>query len=168
MADNDNQNQRRPQSYATQNKVSLMGYIGKKNFKFTVSPSGVPRANFSIGTEKVSRDQETGELISNMEWTQCVAFRKQAEILDRAMRGENERAFRLMMEGRLSHRSYQDRNSTREDGSHPMVYRTEVVAQRLTFVGPIAMAPADNDDSGDDETEIPVEDSDDSNGGCDF
>jgi len=153
-------NQQRKNTFMTSNRVTLIGYVGRTTFRY--SDNGVPRANFSVGTHKLIKDQETGEPSVVTHWHNVVAFRGRAQILDRAVRGDTE-SFRVAIEGRLNERNYQDPNYPKLPNGKPNLrYVTEVVVNDVQFLGPMHFAPVEDEDNGEGVVEpegesIPIE-----------
>ena len=96
------------------NKVLLLGRLGADpEVKYT--PSGEAVCNFSVAT---SYDKE------HTEWHNIVVWKKQAEACGQYL-GKGSQVF---IEGYLRTRNWDDRDGNKR-------YRTEIVAQRVDFIG---------------------------------
>src|ERR1700753_278577 len=105
------------------NKVILLGNIGKDpEVKFL--PSGSAVANFSIATSERFKDTG-GEFQDRAEWHNITAYGKLAEII----RDYVKKRSKLYVEGRLTTRSWDDKDSGKK------VYRTEIVVNNLVLIG---------------------------------
>ena len=104
------------------NKVILLGNVGKDP-EFKALPSGQPVVNFSIATSDRYKDQQ-GNYQDRTEWHNLVAYGKLAEIV----RDYVKKGSKLYVEGRLTTRSWDDRETNKK------VYRTEVVLSDLSLL----------------------------------
>jgi single-strand DNA-binding protein len=104
------------------NKVILLGNIGKEP-EFKMLPSGQGVASFSIATSERYKDKG-GEWQERTEWHNVVAYAKLAEII----RDYVKKGSKLYVEGRLTTRSWDDKDSGKK------VYRTEIVVAELTLL----------------------------------
>jgi single-strand DNA-binding protein len=104
------------------NKVILVGNIGKDpEVKFL--PSGQAVANFGIATSETYKDK-SGSQQERTEWHNVVAYGKVGEIV----RDYVKKGAKLYVEGRLTTRSWDDKDSGKK------VYRTEVVVDQLVLM----------------------------------
>ena len=103
------------------NKVILVGNLGNDP-EIRHMPNGDAVANFSIATSEVWKDKNTGEQQERTEWTRCVAFRRQAEIVEQYVK----KGSRLYVEGRLQTRSWD------QDGVKR--YATEIVVNEFQML----------------------------------
>lgn len=87
------------------------------------TPSGQQVASFSIATNKVWKDKNTGEKKESTEFVNCVAWGRTAETICQYFQKGKE----IYVEGRLQTRSWD------KDGSKQ--YRTEVIVDTFQFVG---------------------------------
>ena len=104
------------------NKVILLGNIGKDP-EFKVLPSGQPVVKFSLATSERYKDQQ-GNQQERTEWHNLVAYAKLAEIVRDYVKKGNK----LYVEGRLTTRSWDDRETNKK------VYRTEIVLTDMTLL----------------------------------
>jgi single-strand DNA-binding protein len=107
----------------TVNRVILVGRLGKDpEVKYT--PSGVPVAKFSLATDEVSKDRNTGESQSRTEWHNIVAWNKLAEIC-----GEYLTKGKLVyIEGSIRSHSWQDQSGNKRT-------QYEIVARNMQMLG---------------------------------
>jgi single-strand DNA-binding protein len=108
---------------ASLNKVMLIGNLGKDpEVRYTTSGQAV--ASFSIATSEKFKNRN-GEMEERTEWHNVVLWGRQAEIAkDYLAKGKT-----VFIEGRLQTRKWQDK-----DGRDR--YTTEIVGDRMQFVGP--------------------------------
>lgn len=106
------------------NKVMLIGRLGK-DAETRYTQSGVPVTNFSVATNRSTKDQQTGEWREETDWHDVVMWR-----------GENVAQYltkgsQVFVEGRLQTRNWEDQSGQKK-------YRTEVVidgSMGLTLLG---------------------------------
>ena len=107
---------------ASVNKVILVGNLGKDpEVRFT--PSGRAVAKFSIATTESWVDQESGRQ-ERTEWHNIVVWGKQAESCGQYL----AKGRQVFVEGAIRSRSYDDKEGNKR-------YITEIVAQRVQFLG---------------------------------
>jgi single-strand DNA-binding protein len=108
---------------ASLNKVMLIGNLGKDpEVRYTTAGQAV--ASFSIATSEKFKNR-SGEMEERTEWHNVVLWGRQAEIAkDYLAKGRT-----VFIEGRLQTRKWQDK-----DGRDR--YTTEIVGDRMQFVGP--------------------------------
>ena len=104
------------------NKVILIGNLGKDpEVRFTETGSAV--ANFSIATSEQWNDRD-GKRQERTEWHNIVVWGKQAETCGQYL----AKGRQVYVEGSIRTRSYDDKTGTKR-------YVTEIVAQRIRFLG---------------------------------
>ena len=104
------------------NKVILVGNLGKDpEVRYTQTGSAV--ANFSIATSEVWNDRD-GKRQERTEWHNIVVWGKQAESCGQYL----SKGRQVYVEGSIRTRSYDDKSGNKR-------YITEVVAQRIQFLG---------------------------------
>ena len=86
------------------NSVRLIGHLGD-NPKMRKLDSEKSVANFSVATNETFRDQN-GNKISETTWHKLVAWGKQAEVAEKYLKKGTE----IAVEGKLTNRSYEDKN----------------------------------------------------------
>jgi len=107
----------------TVNKVILIGRLGgDPELKYT--PAGVAVATFSLATNQVWKSAE-GSTQERTDWHRVVAWRKLAEIVGEWLK----KGSLVYVEGMLQTRSWNDKDGTKR-------FMTEVVADKIQFVGP--------------------------------
>jgi single-strand DNA-binding protein len=103
------------------NKVILVGRLGRDaETKFT--PSGVAKTTFSVATSRRWKDQQTGDWKEETDWSNVVLWRSE-NLANYLTKGTQ-----LYVEGRLSNRSYDDKDGVKK-------YITEVVADEVILLG---------------------------------
>jgi single-strand DNA-binding protein len=113
------------------NKVLLIGNLGRDP-EVRYLPSGNPVANFSIATSENYTDRN-GAKQERTDWHNIVVYGKQAELCGQYLKKGRQ----VFVEGRISYRNYEAK-----DGSGKR-YVTDIVAQRVQFLGGRAGAGAD-------------------------
>jgi single-strand DNA-binding protein len=104
------------------NKVILLGNVGKDP-EIRSTGGGTMVANFSIATSERFKDQQ-GNWQDRTEWHNLVAYAKLAEII----RDYVKKGSKLYVEGRLTTRSWDDKESGKK------VYRTEIVIGDISLL----------------------------------
>ena len=107
------------------NKVMLIGNLGRDP-ELKATPSGSQVATFSIATNRKWKDKN-GELQEETQWHNIVAWGPPAEFLATYLK----KGSRLYVEGRLTHRSWEDQSGQKR-------YMTEVVVENFV---PLDAAP---------------------------
>lgn len=104
------------------NKAILVGNLGRDpEVRFTGSGKAV--ANFSIATSEVFTDGQ-GQRQEKTEWHNIVVWGKQAETCGQYL----QKGRQVYIEGSIRTRSYDDKEGNKK-------YITEIVAQRVQFLG---------------------------------
>src|SRR6266704_1459081 len=104
------------------NKALLIGNLGKDpEVRFTASGRAVAR--FPVATSEVWNDAE-GQRQERTEWHNVVVWGKQAETCGQYL----AKGRQVYVEGSIRTRQYDDKEGNRR-------YITEIVAQRIRFVG---------------------------------
>jgi single-strand DNA-binding protein len=106
----------------TVNKVQLLGNVGKDP-EIASTNGGTLVAKMSLATSERFKDKQ-GEWQERTEWHNLVAYARGAEIL----RDYVHRGSKLYVEGRLTTRSWDDKESGRK------VYRTEIVVGDISLL----------------------------------
>lgn len=113
------------------NRAMVIGYLGADP-ELRSLPSGQHAVSFSVATNEPYTDKE-GNKIEHTEWHNIVAFGKLAEICPQYLKKGRQ----VFVEGRMRTREFEAKNN---GGPRQ---RTEIVAQRVQFLG---SPPADNAD----------------------
>ena len=104
------------------NKAILVGNLGRDpEVRFTGSGKAV--ANFSIATSEVFSDAQ-GQRQERTEWHNIVVWGKQAETCGQYL----QKGRQVYIEGSIRTRQYDDKEGNKR-------YITEIVAQRVQFLG---------------------------------
>jgi single-strand DNA-binding protein len=103
------------------NKVMIIGNLGSEpEMRFT--PNGNPVTTFSVATNRVYTTPD-GEKKTETEWFNVVAWNKLAEQCNQFL----SKGRLVYVEGRLRTRSWEGQDGQKH-------YRTEVIANRITFL----------------------------------
>jgi len=114
---------------ASLNKVMIIGNLGSEpEMRFT--PGGKPVTSFSVATNRVYTTPE-GERREETEWFTVVAWSKLAEQCNQ-----------FLTKGRLVYAEGRLRTHTWESQDGQKHYRTEIIANRVTFLDRQAAAPS--------------------------
>ncbi len=108
---------------ASVNKAILIGNLGRDP-EVRTTPSGQTVASFSIATTESFNDR-SGARQERTDWHNIVVWGKQAELCGQYLKKGRQ----VYIEGRISNQQYEAK-----DGSGKR-YRTEIVAQRVQFLG---------------------------------
>ena len=120
---------------ASLNKVMIIGNLGSEpEMRFT--PSGKPVTSFRVATNRVYTTPE-GERKEETEWFTVVAWNKLAEQCNQFL----TKGRLVYAEGRLHTRVWDGQDGQRH-------YRTEVIANRVTFLGKQGAPPEERIDEG--------------------
>jgi single-strand DNA-binding protein len=114
------------------NKIILVGNLGRDP-EVRATPSGLSVCNFSLATTERYQGRD-GQNHEQTEWHNIVVWGKQAELCGQYLKKGRQ----IYVEGRITNREYEAR-----DGSGKR-QRTEIVAQRVQFLGGRPAAGADD------------------------
>jgi len=114
------------------NKVILVGNLGRDP-EVRATPSGQSVCNFSLATTERYTDRG-GQQRDQTEWHNVVAWGKTADICGQYLKKGRQ----VYIEGRLTTRQYEAKDGTGKR------YRTEIVAQRVQFLGGRAAGATDD------------------------
>ncbi len=104
------------------NKVLIIGNLGRDP-ELRYTKSGTPVVNLSVATTHVEKSPD-GEQKEITEWHRISVFGKQAEFCNRYL----TKGRQVFVEGRLRTRKWEDR-------SGQIRYTTEILADRVMFLG---------------------------------
>ncbi|RKS01193.1 MULTISPECIES: single-stranded DNA-binding protein [unclassified Flavobacterium] len=107
---------------AMKNRVQLIGHVGQEPEVKTFD-GGKKVANITIATNDYYTNDK-GEKVENTEWHKVVAWGKTAEIIEKYVTKGKE----IAIEGKLTHRSYDDKDGTKR-------YVSEVVVNDILLLG---------------------------------
>jgi single-strand DNA-binding protein len=110
------------------NKVILVGNLGRDP-EVRATPSGQSVCNFSLATTERYTDRG-GQQRDQTEWHNVVVWGKMADVCGQYLKKGRQ----VYIEGRLTTRQYEAKDGTGKR------YRTEIVAQRVQFLGGRAAA----------------------------
>lgn len=103
------------------NRVQLIGNVGNDPEIKTLE-SGKKLAHLTIATNERYKN-EKGEKVEQTEWHRVTAWGKVAEIIEKYV----EKGKEVAIEGKLTHRSYEDKNGEKR-------YLTEVVVNEILLL----------------------------------
>lgn len=98
------------------------GNVGKDP-EVRTTPAGKKVASFSFATSE-HRRSDSGEKITDTTWHNIVAWEKLAELAEKYVKKGSS----LIVEGRISNRSYDDKNGVKK-------YISEIIATGIHFTG---------------------------------
>jgi single-strand DNA-binding protein len=104
------------------NKAILIGNLGRDP-ELRYTPGGQAVATFSLATSEKWRDKD-GVMQDKTEWHNIVVWGRQAEIAKEYL----AKGRQVYLEGRIQNRSYDDKDGNKR-------YISEVVVQRMQFLG---------------------------------
>jgi len=105
------------------NKVMLIGRLGgDPELRYT--PQGTPVTRFSLATNDSWKDKQTGEFKDKTVWHRIVVWGRMAEVTSEYL----SKGRQVFIEGRIDNRSWEDDQGQKK-------YISEVVAQRVLFLG---------------------------------
>lgn len=111
------------------NKVLLIGHVGKTpEIRYLETPDHPKVAQFTLATTE-ARKAKDGTVTKLTEWHNIVAWRGVADFVEKYI----QKGSQVFIEGKLRTRSW--------DANGQKVYRTEIIAENLQFVG---RKPEDN------------------------
>ncbi len=119
---------------ASVNKAILIGNLGRDP-ELRYTPSGAAVCTFSIATTEKWRDKQTNEMKESTNWHNIVLWGKQAETAKQYL----TKGSPVYIEGRIQTRSWED-NGVKK-------YITEIVGQRLQFLGRRGAEPTGDHDA---------------------
>jgi single-strand DNA-binding protein len=135
---------------ASLNKVMIIGNLGSEpEMRFT--PNGSPVTSFRVATNRVYNTAE-GERKTETEWFSVVTWNKLAEQCNQFL----SKGRLVYVEGRLHTSSWEGQDGQKH-------YRTEIIANRITFLdrqaaGPMGDERGEESPSGDlDAEDIPFD-----------
>lgn len=108
---------------ASINKVFLIGNLGADP-ELRKTDFGNPVCNFRIATTEVWNSKQTGERQERTEWHRIVVWGKSAEHCGEYLKKGRS----CHVEGRLQTRDWEDKDGNKR-------YTTEIIADRVTFLG---------------------------------
>jgi single-strand DNA-binding protein len=113
------------------NRATIIGYLGHDLELRNLPTNGQPVVSFAVATDESFTDKD-GNRQERVDWHQVVAYGKLAETCHKYL----SKGRQIYLEGRLRTREYE----ARDNGGKR--YRTEIIAQRVQFLGPRPDPPA--------------------------
>lgn len=107
---------------AMKNTVQLIGHVGNDP-EIKIFDGGKKLANITIATND-SYKNDKGEKVETTEWHKVVAWGKTADIIEKYV----TKGLQIAVEGKLTHRSYDDKNGEKR-------YISEVVVNEVLLLG---------------------------------
>lgn len=104
------------------NRAMIIGNLTRDPEVKTI-PSGQTVANFSVATNLIWKDSQTGEQKEQVEYHNIVAWRRLGEICGQYLK----KGSKVYIEGRLQTRSWDDQNGVKH-------YRTEINAENMIML----------------------------------
>lgn len=104
------------------NKVQLIGRLGSK-VEIKNLEGGKTLGKVSLATNEYYKNQK-GERVEETTWHNIIAWGKQAELLDKY----TDKGSEIAIEGKLSNRSYEDKEGNKR-------YISEVIVQSILLMG---------------------------------
>ncbi|MBN3583463.1 single-stranded DNA-binding protein [Algoriphagus aestuarii] len=104
------------------NKVQLIGRLGSK-VEIKNLDGGKTLGKVAIATNEYYKNQK-GERVEETTWHNLVAWGKQAELLDKY----TDKGSEIAIEGKLSNRSYEDKDGNKR-------YISDVIVQNILLMG---------------------------------
>jgi single-strand DNA-binding protein len=123
------------------NKAILIGNLGKDP-ELRYTPGGQAVASFSLATSEKWRDKD-GVMQDRTEWHNIVVWGRQAETAKEYL----AKGRPVYVEGRIQTRSWDDKDGNKR-------YTTEIVAQRLQFLGARDQGPTKAPEGGPPEAAV--------------
>jgi len=104
------------------NRVQLIGNAGNDPIIKTLD-GGRKVANLTIATNEIYKNDK-GERVEQTEWHMVVAWGKTAEIMEKFV----TKGKQIAVDGKLTHRSYEDKNGEKR-------YISEVLVSEIMLLG---------------------------------
>ncbi len=106
------------------NRATIIGYLGQDLQLRNLPTNGQPVASFAVATDESFTDKD-GNRQERLDWHRVVVYGKLAETCHKYL----SKGRHIYVEGRLRTREYE----ARDNGGKR--YRTEIIAQRVQFLG---------------------------------
>jgi len=103
------------------NQATIIGNL-TKDPELRSLPSGVQVTSFSVATNESYKNKE-GQKVENVEYHNCVAFGKPAELIAQYMK----KGSHILVQGKLQTRSWDDKETGKK------MYRTEINVRDFQF-----------------------------------
>ncbi len=116
------------------NRATIIGYLGQDLELRNLTTNGEPVVSFAVATDESFTDKD-GNRQERVDWHRVVVYGKLAETCHKYLRKGRQ----IYVEGRLRTREYE----ARDNGGKR--YRTEIIAQRVQFLGTRPDLPANGE-----------------------
>ena len=116
------------------NRATIIGFLGQDLELRNLPTNGQPVVSFAVATDESFTDKD-GNRQERVDWHRVVVYGKLAETCHKYL----SKGRQIYLEGRLRTREYE----ARDNGGKR--YRTEIIAQRVQFLGTRPDLPADSD-----------------------
>jgi single-strand DNA-binding protein len=113
------------------NRATIIGFLGQDLELRNLPTNGQPVVSFAVATDESFTDKD-GNRQERVDWHRVVVYGKLAETCHKYL----SKGRQIYVEGRLRTREYEGRDSSGKR------YRTEIIAQRVQFLGPRPELPA--------------------------
>lgn len=104
------------------NQVTLMGRVGQEP-QIHTTKNGVKFATFSLATNRVWTDKNTGERKEQTDWHQCITYNRRAETVEKYVK----KGDLLLVSGSIYYRSW-------ETDAGEKRYNTDISVNNLTLM----------------------------------
>ena len=104
------------------NSVTLMGHLGADP-EFKQFDNGKCLSKFRLATNEVYKGKD-GQKNSNTQWHQCIAWGKQAELINQLLKKGKE----VVVLGKINYRQYEDNQGNTRNLS-------EIIVQEFSLTG---------------------------------
>ena len=105
------------------NKVILLGHLGKDaETKFT--PSGASVTNFTLATNRRTKDQQSGEWRDETDWHRIVLWQSE-NVANYLLKGKQ-----VYLEGRLQTRTWEDKEGRKNYSTEVVCYANDLILLR--------------------------------------
>ena len=104
------------------NKAILVGNVGKDP-EIRHLEGGTSVARFTLATSETYKNK-SGEIVTNTEWHNIVAWRQLADLADKFIRKGRQ----IYVEGKITNRQFDDKDGNKR-------YITEIVADNIRLLG---------------------------------
>lgn len=126
------------------NKVFLIGRL-TQDPQLRTTPNGQSVCSFGIATNRIRKDQKTGEVKKSTEYHNIVLWQRLAEIVSQYL----TKGSLVLIEGRLQTRTWQDSSGNQRS-------RTEIIGERIQLGPKAAGKIIPPEKEGPTEEEIPI------------
>jgi len=108
------------------NSVTLMGHLGADP-EFKQLENGKCLSKFRLATNEIYKTKE-GEKVTTTQWHQCVAWGKQAELINQLLKKGKE----VVVLGKINYRNYEDKEGQNRTVSEIVINEFSLTGKRET------------------------------------